>query len=322
MRVLAILNPTSGNRPIEVVRRDLMKTISSYTSDFNLRETQGADDAYNLAKEFAKNGGELVIAAGGDGTIKEIVNALAYTDTAMAIMPNGTGNLLANALCIPMDIGKAVNIAFEGKQKTIDLGKVQGEYFAVIAGCGFDADVMNTVSRKDKKFLGMMAYFWAGFRLALWPKKAVFKIEADDKIIKRRAFNVLVVNSASILGELLQVVPNTSLNDGLLDLCIFSPKNQAEIIELLWRMFSKENYENDYFDKKAMHIKAKKIKIHARPKTHYQADGDIQGYTPIELEACPAALKVMIPADPSVCKDSFEMLQKIIYTTFPKFHWK
>lgn len=295
MNTTIIINPVSGINNFNDVNKQLLDFLTNQPFSYEIIPTKGPNDAFNIAKNAIENNCKLIIAVGGDGTINEIVNAIANTDTCLAIIPNGTGNLLATSLGIPIDITKAMKLIKENYRKKIDLGKINDHYFSIIAGCGFDAAIMKNVKRTDKKLLGILAYFLEGLKQAFMPKRAVFNMVIDNKKIKRRGLIVMFINSGNIFGNIITLVPNASMHDGLLDVCMFSPKHTGEFIPVLWKILTKENYENKLTKKTALHFKAKNIELKCRPKLPTQADGDFIGYPPLKVTTCPNALEIIVP---------------------------
>ena len=302
MKIRAILNPVSGNKNPQLVKKEVIEYFQKNNIQCEIVETQGSKDAHSLAQKAVEENIELLIVVGGDGTINEVINALANNNTCLGLVPNGTGNLLATSLGIPMDTIKALDIIFKGKEKKIDLGSINGQFFSIIAGCGFDAAIMENVKKEDKKLFGFLAYFIEGVKQAFMHKMSLFRMNIDGKRFRKRALAVLFINSGNILGNFITIVPNSSVTDGLLDVCIFSPQHTGEFIPVLWKILTKEDCDsskqncsinNEYHN--VTHFKAKTIKLRCRPKLPVQADGDVIGYPPLDIESHPDALKVMVP---------------------------
>lgn len=317
MEIIAIQNPITGNKDPQKLKGEVEAYLKSLGVKYDYYQTGKEKHAEEIAKDACEKGVKLIIVIGGDGTINEVINSIAFTDVKLGIVPNGTGNLLATSLGIPIDTRKALKIIFEGKCEQIDLGRINNQYFSIIAGCGFDAAIMKNVAKSNKKLLGLLAYFLEGFKQAIFPKRAVFKLVVDDKKIRKRALNVLFINSANILGNFITLAPNSSMTDGLLDVCIFSPKNTGEFIPVLWKILTKQDYPQNKEDQHITHFKAKRIKLVCRPKLMVQADGDVLGYSPVEIEACQDAVNVMIPLKVSTfMMNPEEFLKSIIDEAF------
>lgn len=152
--VTVVFNPVGA----EEVTADLREALAGRGMDAAWVETTRDDPGKGQARRAAQNGADLVIACGGDGTVRACAEALAGTGTALAVVPAGTGNLLAHNLGIPTDAARALEIALTGRRRKIDVGYVNGEAFTVMAGAGIDAVIMRDTDRSDKDRLGVLAY--------------------------------------------------------------------------------------------------------------------------------------------------------------------
>ena len=157
------------------MRRQIGGALAVRGTSFDLAETTAAGDAERLAKEAVRLGYRSGVAAGGDGTIAEVITGLAGGPVPLGIIPLGTGNQLASNLGIPPDVERAVDVAVNGVSQTIDLGQLgNGRYFALMAGAGWDAEVMGSCSRELKERWGFGAYLFQGLRrVAAPPSPAV-----------------------------------------------------------------------------------------------------------------------------------------------------
>lgn len=295
MRILAILNPISGNRDTEFLKQELYKAFDGH--DFEMHETTQALEAINISRKAAENNFDIVIAAGGDGTIIEVISGIIGTKTKLGIIPYGTGNMLAGNLGIPVNnLTRAIEIILEGSSTPIDIGKINDKYFAFMAGCGFDAKIIDETSREKKKRLGLLAYYIEGVMQFFRSKYALFKIRLDNnKIIKTRALTVIIANSAGILGNMASLAPQASLNDGLLDVIIISPKGISGTLQVLWEIIFRTPRDTR---SKIRHYQAKDIEIKSKPSLLVQADGDIIGKTPVKIQILPGAIEVLAPEQP------------------------
>jgi YegS/Rv2252/BmrU family lipid kinase len=295
VNVLVIFNPESGNRNPKTIKTSFLEAMRSFDIEYELFESSNFEDILERTRKASLEKVSKIIAIGGDGTVNQIINGMAESATTLGIIPTGTANLLATALGIPADVKKALKIIFEGKQDKIDLGKINNRYFAITAGCGFDAKIMKNVDRNKKKFLGFLAYFIEGFIQAIIPERSVFQLNIDGKKIKKRAVNVLFVNTGNLFGNFLTLVPDASLTDGFLDICIYSPTHTGEYIPVLWNIITKQKYTEEHKAFKMQHFKAKEVYLKCRPRLPVQADGDLIGYPPVHIKVCPDALSVCMP---------------------------
>ncbi len=165
-----IVNPASG-RLVEGAREEVVSALSDLF-DLDVISTTARDEGIGIAADAAADGAELVIAFGGDGHVNEVVNGIAGTETALAIIPGGTMNVFARALGIPVDPVQAVaftKTSLRGKPRSVSLGRMDDRYFMFTAGCGFDAEVAGRVEShlRSKRRWGEPFFFWSAFRVLL-----------------------------------------------------------------------------------------------------------------------------------------------------------
>lgn len=304
MKIIAISNPISGNKDLKVIKEELMRRFSSY--DFKIWETLKPAHAIELAKKAVKEGADIVVAVGGDGTAIEVISGIIGSNAKLAIIPCGTGNMLAANLGIPTGLSKAIDIILDDHTNKIDVGKINGRYFAFMAGCGFDAKIIQETSREKKRKLGLLAYFIEGFKHAFGSPYAHFKIKLNNNnYIKVKALTVLIANSANIMGNIFSLAPHASFCDGLLDLIIISPKNTSDYIPIMWDILTKRalNQTN-----KIKHYQVKELEIESIPSLLIQADGDIIGMTPAKVQIIPEAVEVLLPKIP--CNNPIESIDE------------
>ncbi|CAN5259973.1 hypothetical protein BH20GEM2_BH20GEM2_13660 [soil metagenome] len=264
---------------------------------FDLIETGGPGDAERQARRGAQLGYRAVAAIGGDGTVAEVITGLAGSRVPLGIIPQGTGNQVAGNLHIPPDIERAVDVVVNGVPTPIDIGQLgNGRFFALIAGAGWDAEVMAVATRELKDRWGFGAYLYAGLRKALSPPSALFRITADGAEFEVRAATVLIANVGSIFHELfpveLQIAPRGSFYDGLLDVCIFAPRNLPDVAAVLWKV-ARGSYAGD---ERMLYLQVRDIRIETDPPVITQVDGDPAGETPLTALVVPGGVRVLVPA--------------------------
>ncbi len=185
-------------------------------------------------REAIKDGADVVFIWGGDGTVRMCVEALAGSGIPIAILPAGTGNLLARNVGVPQDIEKAVAIGLHGDRRVIDTATVNGHHFAIMAGGGLDALVMRDASDSVKERLGRVAYLWSGARnLGAKPVKATIDLEGR-RFFKGPITCVLFGNMSEVLGSI-EVFEGTSADDGMIEMGVVSAKNRTEWVRTLTR---------------------------------------------------------------------------------------
>ena len=293
-RILIVLNPVAGQEDPTRVRRRIGGAFAVRGAAFDLVETTGAGDAERMAREAVALGYRAVVAAGGDGTIAEVITGLAGTSVPLGIIPLGTGNQLAANLGVPPDVERAAEGIVSGEAIPVDIGQLgSGRYFALMAGAGWDAEVMSFATRELKDRWGFGAYLFGGLRLAATPPSADFHITADDMEFDIRAATVLIANVGQLVYQLLpvdvRIGPDVSFQDGLLDVCIFAPRTLPDVAAVLWRVASRRYIG----DQRMIYLQAASIRVEAEPATITQVDGDVIGHTPLEARAVPRGVQVL-----------------------------
>ncbi len=180
-------------------------------------------------------GAEVLFACGGDGTVMAAAQALSGTEMALAVVPLGTGNLLARSLGLPRDTRGAILVGVEGRCRRIDLGEVDGRQFAVAAGIGLDAQMLADAPRLAKRLLGWLAYVPAGLR-HLGEAGFDVKLRVDQgELIQRRVRSILVANVGTLPGGI-SLLPSSAADDGFLDVVLIAPTTLLEWLRVAARL--------------------------------------------------------------------------------------
>jgi YegS/Rv2252/BmrU family lipid kinase len=295
-RALIIVNPASGRGNSDRTLRSLGAAFAARRASFDLLETAGAGDAERAARQGAQLGYRSVVAVGGDGTIAEAITGLAGSPVPLGIIPAGTANQLASNLGIPRDIERAVEVALHGTPMPMDIGQLgDGRYFALMAGAGWDAEVMRDATRELKNRYGFLAYLYAGLRTATQLPSVAFHITADGQEIEVRAASVMVANVGQLFHDLFPVGfwigPGVSYRDGLLDVCIFAPQSVVDVATMLWKVA----WQDFVGDQRMIYLQAREVVIESNPPIVTQADGDLVGTTPLRARAIPGGVRVLVP---------------------------
>jgi len=214
----------------------------------------------------------------------------------VAILPFGTGNQLAANFGIPTSLEGSVRVAVEGEVEKIDLGRVSnGEYFALIAGAGMDAEVMADATTELKSRLGFAAYLLAGLKHVV-PRPADYRIVADGEEIEVRAAMVLLANVGQVAAGTLpvefQVGPKVSFQDGLVDVCVYAPRNLPEMARVMWKVVRQQFAGDD----RMLFLQAREVRVESDPTVPVQLDGEPAGETPLEIQMEPLAGRIVVPA--------------------------
>ena len=283
--------------PIKI-HEEFRETVEAALSEHGYRDTlwlatTEEDAGKAMVKQAVAEGVDRVIGAGGDGTIRVIADGLAETGIPLGIIPAGTGNLLARNLGLPMPGEEALPVALSERTRPIDLIRISvddrpAEHFAVMAGTGVDAMIMDETNPKLKKTIGSAAYFVAaGKALGRLPLRASIQVD-QRRPLKRKAMLVLVGN----VGELqagIQLLPNALPDDGFLDVFVASPRTPVDWIRVLVRLLTRRRDQKDAMDV----LRGKQVTVRLDHEDNYQLDGDKVGACrTLRAEVRPHALLV------------------------------
>jgi YegS/Rv2252/BmrU family lipid kinase len=265
--------------------------------------TERAGHAVELAHDAVRAGRQLVIAAGGDGTVEEVAQALVGTETALGIMPLGSVMNMARALCIPRDLDEAAQVIAAGNVLAIDAGKVHDRYFLEVAGVGLDAGLFAYFNRLDKgkRVAGALRGLVRFLRRLGAPR---LQIELDDGVAVRRlqihAAQVTVANGPYV-GAAYAIAPDAQIDDGLLDVVLFRGLGVPRMLLHLAMIAGGRRLAPP---PQASEFRVRRIDVRpARRPLPVHADGEAIGATPVRIEVVPAALRMLVgsPEDGAAC---------------------
>ena len=263
-------------------------------------ETTVEDPGTGQAKLAVEKGADVVLACGGDGTVRSVAEALAGTGVAMGLVPAGTGNLLARTVGTPDSVPAATRVALTGDDRGIDVGRIridgaeEERVFLVMAGTGFDAAIMETTPEALKVRVGPLAYVISGLR-ALRGRRVRVTLTLDDgPPMRRRTRTVLVGNSGTLLGRLV-LMPRATIDDGVLDVVSIAPNSFAGWVAVALRVITKRPRGHERVE----HWQARRIVIRAESPQPCQVDGDPVGDAQeLSIRVDPDALVVRVPKVP------------------------
>ena len=213
-RIIFVVNPISGTQSKELILNLLDEKIDKARYTWEVVYTERAGHAVEIAAKAAEEKADIVVAIGGDGTINEIARSLVHTDTALGIIPCGSGNGLARHLHIPMEPKKALEVLNEGCLDTIDYGKINGTDFFCTCGVGFDAFVSLKFAHAGKR--GLLTYLEKTLQESLKYQPETYELETENGVSKYKAF-LIACGNASQYGNNAYIAPQATLTDGLFD---------------------------------------------------------------------------------------------------------
>ena len=248
--------------------------------------------APQLARRAREEGADLVVIWGGDGTLQRCIDGLADTGATIAIMPAGTGNLLAANLGIPTDLRKAVEIALHGHRQPLDTGKANGEHFAVMAGAGFDALMLRDAGSQLKGRIGPAAYLWSGaFNLNAPVVDASIVVDGES-FFQGALSCVLMANVGKVLGGI-EAFEKAEPDDGILDLAVITARNPVQWTRTIGRVALGRAEDSPFVEV----TRGKRFEIQFAEPFLYELDGDPRkAVVRLSVAVHPASITVCVPA--------------------------
>lgn len=279
-RARIIYNPSAGR---EVFKKELPAVLERFEKagyETSAHATTGEGDATEAAKIAVERKYDMIVVAGGDGTINEVVHGIAEQDyrPKLGIIPAGTTNDFARALMIPREIHKAVDIILEEHIQALDIGKVNEHYFINIAGGGDLTELTYDVPIKLKAAIGQLAYYVKGIEMLPSLRPASVKIEYDDKVFEGDIMLFLVANTNSV-GGFEKLAPDALIDDGYFDLLILKKTNLAEFLRVATTGLRGNHIDDDL----VIYTQAKKIKVTPKKRMQLNLDGEYGGLLPGEF---------------------------------------
>jgi len=288
-RVLLIVNPAS-RRAARVHARTLQAFADAGVA-CDTMPTEAPGHAAVLARTHAHKY-HAVFTLGGDGTVMEVLSALAHQGPPLGVLGGGTANVVARTLRIPRDPARAVPVLLDGDEATMDLGRLgDGRRFAIGVGVGLDATMISEAPERLKRRFGFMAYVIGGYKAVLRNQKFKLRLTVDGVVFERTASAVLVANFGAVLNNLVAFGDGIVHDDGLLNACVFSPANLRDALRILWRMVRKDFSP----DPCLFYRSGREFRVETTPEMPAQADGELLPGTPVSVSVDPLAGCLLIP---------------------------
>ncbi len=289
-KLLIVLNPVAGaRRRINLEEKAKEWLGSSFDVYFQNWERADFDITQVVRKRVVEENFDIVVAAGGDGTVNRTAKALVNTETVFAILPLGSGNGLARHFKIPMSLEKAANVIINGKTIKMDTCLINNENFFCTAGTGFDAHIGHLFATAGKR--GFKTYTKIVIREFKSYKSSVYKIIIDGREMERKAFLITVAN-ANQYGNNVFIAPEANISDGLMNLVILKPFTLFHAPALAGRLFLK----NFHKAAKTENYKAKEIVIYRKNNGPVHFDGEPALFEEeLHFKILQASLNIRIP---------------------------
>lgn len=288
-RLKFIVNPIAGfRRDKQFIIERLQKLSTEF--DMVIETTSCRGDAKNIAAAAAREGFDIAAAVGGDGTVNEVASGLIGTDTALGIIPLGSGNGLARSLGIPMNADDAIEVLCGSNCRHIDVGRAGHRNFFVVAGVGFDAAIGKLFDETTMR--GPLPYFYLGIKHLMSYQPREMQLRFDGQTLTLTPFLVTVANTCQY-GNGAMIAPHALCDDGQLDICVVTDSNKMNILRHLPSLF------NGTIDQRSLiqYYQSTDIVIEGDRPLHFHVDGEPDSVNgALNISILPQALQVIAPA--------------------------
>jgi diacylglycerol kinase (ATP) len=299
-RALFIVNPAARRAPPLARLEDAASRLRAAGWETSLQVTEAKGHATELARQAASDGWDAAVACGGDGTVNEVINGIAGTATALAVVPGGTANVWAKEVRLPRDPLKAAEVMLSAERRRVDLGLALGEpeggsdtikrYFLLMAGIGLDGHVLSAVPEEMKRRLGAVTYVISGLREALRYPSQPASVRLDGEEMRLDLSWMLVGNTRSY-GGVVNVTHDALADDGLLDVCAIEGHGWRRVIACGLRILARRLHGAPG----VVWRRVRAVELPPAPFLPVQVDGDYLGRTPMRFTVEPQALTVLVP---------------------------
>jgi YegS/Rv2252/BmrU family lipid kinase len=280
--ILVILNPTARSERAKQAWDEIKHLRGS-----KVHATAAAGDARTLARNAVKEGYRIVVAAGGDGTINEVVNGLAGSDVALGILPVGTMNVFATELGIPSNLQKAWDVIAERHMRRIDLARADGKYFVQLAGVGLDAQVVQATSANFKKNFGPLSYLISAAQIAA-RKPPRLMVESAECVV---AGSFVLIGNGRFYGGPITLFKEARIDDGKLDVLVFKNLGYLDIARYLGGIIMGTHTELGDVE----YFQTRKASVRSDQAVPIEVDGEIAGELPATFRISSRKLRVLVP---------------------------
>lgn len=288
MRVFVAINPASGGN--EPILNTLSDVFSQHDISWEVGLTQAYGDGQWLARQAIEQGYDIVAAYGGDGTVTDVASGLIGSQVPMAILPGGTGNVIAKEFRLPLTLAEAIGVIASGQPRRVDMGRLGEAYFMLRCDIGLTANVTEDASRELKDRSGLFAYLLSLFFTD--KSRTVYRLTVDGEQIEAEGVTCMVANIGAAGSLDLELKPAVACDDGLLDIFVVRTISEAvasavtQIIPL-----------SDDRQVEMQRWTGRKITVDAVETQKVGFDGEMYGETPITAEVVPGAVTVIVTCD-------------------------
>lgn len=287
MRTTVIFNP-AARKAATALGETIIRLLQREGMQARLVLTQGRGEGTVLARQAVQAGADLVVAAGGDGTVNEVANGLTGCGVPLGILPLGTTNVLALELDLPFDLGGACRVIGQGKTVPLSLGKANGRCFTFAAGAGFDGYVVAAVDRYAKPLIHKGVYAWEAAKgLLRYPYPSLRVVTAEGTY---EGYH-LVIAKARFYGGRFVMAPEADVQNPRLVCCLFQRPGPWAVLRYGWGVLTGRHLR--YPDVRRW--ETSRVEVGSARPVPVQVDGDPFGTLPLTVEVAPDAVRVLVP---------------------------
>ena len=283
---LIILNPAARSERAQRKRAE----VEALAQDCRVCATTCTGEAESMARRGVKEGFENIVAAGGDGTVNEVVNGLAGTNATLGVLPIGTMNVFATELGLPVnDLERCWNIIRSESRRAVDLPKANQKFFVQLAGVGLDAQVVQETSAQFKRNFGPLSYLISAAQIAARQPPRL-SIQSDEAPVKEGSF--VLVGNGRLYGGPFPFFKHAVIDDGLLDVIVFKSLGYLEIIKYLQDVV----FSDDIRVPEIEYFQTQRLRVESEQLVPVELDGELVGNCPVEFTLQERSLRVFVPA--------------------------
>ena len=289
-KALLIRNPTAGVNWSQALSQRVLRELKDWIPTLEIQTTEFHGHGIQLAKEAAFQGYDLVIAAGGDGTLNEVVNGCVGTGTAVGFLPGGTGNSMAYSLGLPHHPLEVIRAFRGGEVGPAYLGEADGRYFVLMVGIGFDAVAVRSVPYRLKRLLGRFSYIVAGSSALIRYSYPLFNIIADGQSYQG---STVIISKSQYYASRFQIAPDVSLEEPTFQVCIFTGRGPLNYLKYVGAVVMNRHLGL----RDVISVKARSIQIQPVPGLLAHMDGDVLSTLPEEIRVADQQIRMLFPRE-------------------------